>query len=59
LGNLLALRRLGRYGLLFIDGHTDFPQPSAEPNGEVASMDPALPRGTDRRRPTWKAVVPW
>ncbi len=24
LGNLLALRRRGRYGLLFIDGHADF-----------------------------------
>ena len=24
IGNLLALRRLGRYGLFFIDGHADF-----------------------------------
>jgi arginase len=42
LGNLLALRRRGRYGLLFIDGHADFYQPAAEPNGEAASMDLAL-----------------
>ncbi|MDF2738404.1 MAG: arginase family hydrolase, arginase/agmainase/formiminoglutamate hydrolase [Nitrososphaeraceae archaeon] len=27
--NLLALRRLGRYGLFFIDGHADFYQPEA------------------------------
>jgi arginase len=45
LGNLLALRRRGRYGLLFIDGHADFYQPEAEPNGEVASMDLAIATG--------------
>jgi arginase len=45
LGNLLALRRRGRYGLLFIDGHADFYQPEAEPNGEAASMDLALVTG--------------
>ncbi|WP_406401039.1 arginase family protein [Streptomyces sp. NBC_00879] len=45
LGNLLALRRRGRYGLLFLDGHTDFYQPSAEPAGEVASMELALATG--------------
>jgi arginase len=45
LGTLLALRRRGRHGLLFIDGHADFYQPSAEPNGEAASMDLALATG--------------
>ncbi|MGW0816353.1 arginase family protein [Streptomyces viridiviolaceus] len=45
LGNLLALRRRGRHGLLFLDGHTDFYQPSAEPLGEVASMELALATG--------------
>jgi arginase len=45
LGNLLALRRRGRYGLLFLDGHADFYQPEAEPNGEVASMDLAIATG--------------
>jgi arginase len=45
LGNLLALRRRGRYGLLFIDGHADFYQPEAEPRGEAASMDLALATG--------------
>jgi arginase len=49
LGNLLALRRRGRYGLLFVDGHTDFYQPEAEPNGEVASMDLALATGRGPR----------
>jgi arginase len=45
LGSMLALRRRGRYGLLFIDGHADFFQPEAEPNGEGASMDLALVTG--------------
>src|SRR5262245_44187407 len=45
LGCLLALRRRGRYGLLFLDGHADFYQPDAEPNGEAASMDLALATG--------------
>ena len=45
LGTMLALRRRGRYGLLFIDGHADFYQPQAEPNGEAASMDLALATG--------------
>jgi arginase len=45
LGSLLALRRRGRHGLLFIDGHADFYQPDAEPNGEAASMDLALATG--------------
>ncbi len=45
LGNLLALRRRGRYGLLFLDGHADFYQPEAEPGGEAASMDLALATG--------------
>lgn len=45
LGNLLALKRRGRYGLLFMDGHADFYQPEAEPNGEAASMDLALATG--------------
>jgi arginase len=45
LGTMLALRRRGRYGLLFIDAHADFYQPEAEPNGEAASMDLALVTG--------------
>ncbi|WP_369244022.1 arginase family protein [Streptomyces sp. R41] len=52
LGNLLALRRRGHYGLLFLDGHTDFYQPSAEPNGEVASMELALATGRGPRQLT-------
>ncbi|WP_030243523.1 MULTISPECIES: arginase family protein [unclassified Streptomyces] len=49
LGDLLALRRRGRHGLLFLDGHTDFYQPSAEPAGEAASMELALATGRGPR----------
>ena len=45
LGSLLALRRRGRYGLLFLDGHADFAHPSEDPAGEAASMDLALATG--------------
>lgn len=45
IGNLLALRRLGRYGVFFIDGHADFYQPEASPTGEVADMDLAIVSG--------------
>lgn len=45
LGSALALRRRGRFGLLFIDGHADFYQPEVNPNGEAASMDLAFATG--------------
>lgn len=48
LGTRLALRTRGgadSVALLFIDGHTDFYQPSASPTGEVADMDLALATG--------------
>lgn len=44
LGSSLALRRRGRYGLLFLDGHADFYQPAAT-NGEAASSDLAFATG--------------
>jgi arginase len=47
LGAALALRRRGRYGLFFIDGHADFYSPESEPNGEVASMDLAVVTGRE------------
>lgn len=45
MGSALALKRRGRYGLLFIDGNADFFQPEANPNGEAASMDLAFATG--------------
>lgn len=45
IGNMLALRRKGRYGLFFLDGHADFYLPEVEPSGEVASMELAFVTG--------------
>jgi arginase len=45
IGTLLSLRRSGRYGLFFIDGHADFYQPQASTTGEVADMDLAIVSG--------------
>lgn len=45
LGSLLALRRLGRYGLFFLDGHPDFCLPENDAVGEMASMDLAIATG--------------
>jgi arginase len=45
IGPLLTLRRYGRYGLFFIDGHADFYQPEASATGEVADMDLAIVSG--------------
>jgi arginase len=45
LGSMLALKRRGRYGLLFIDGHADFYQIDVNPNGEAASMELAFATG--------------
>jgi arginase len=46
LGNMLGLKRLGRYGLFFIDGHSDFylPRPDLMDSG-VAGMDLAFATG--------------
>jgi len=45
LGCLLALRRKGRYGLYFFDGHADFYQPDISPSGETADMELGLAVG--------------
>jgi arginase len=44
-GCLLALRRRGRYGLLFVDGHQDLQTPSVSRTGGAAGMDLALSVG--------------
>ena len=45
-GNMLALRRLGRFGLAFLDGHLDFRHPgNSELVGAAAGADLALVTG--------------
>lgn len=45
IGVLLGLRKIGRYGLFFIDGHSDFYQPRASTTGEVADMELSVVSG--------------
>lgn len=45
IGCILGLRKMGRFGLFFLDGHTDFYQPQTSPNGEVADMELAFVSG--------------
>lgn len=45
LGNLLALQRRSRYGLVFLDGHHDLQTPTVSRTGGAAGMDLALAVG--------------
>jgi arginase len=45
LGSLLGLRKRGRIGLAFVDGHCDFALPSISATGGAAGMDLALAVG--------------
>lgn len=45
LGSLLGLRKRGRVGLAFVDGHCDFALPSISVTGGAAGMDLALAVG--------------
>ncbi|MDX1435949.1 MAG: arginase family protein [Anaerolineales bacterium] len=45
LGCMLASRRLGHFGLMFLDGHTDFGTPETSLTGGAAGMDLALACG--------------
>jgi arginase len=45
LGSLIGLRKIGRFGLVFIDGHTDFHTPDTSRSAGAAGMDLALATG--------------
>jgi arginase len=45
LGPMLALRRRGRFGLVYLDGHTDLQSPETSRSGGAAGMDLALVTG--------------
>ena len=53
IGTMLALRRRGRYGLAFLDGHLDFRHPGNSPSvGAAAGEDLALVTGRGPRELT-------
>lgn len=45
IGNCLALKSLGEFGLFFIDGHTDYIWPELSLSGGAAGMDLAIVTG--------------
>lgn len=50
IGTMLALKQRGRYGLFFVDGHTDYIPPSLSTTGGVAGMDLAIVAGMGDER---------
>ena len=45
IGNMLALKKTGKYGLFFLDGHTDFMLPALSQTKAAAGMDLAIVTG--------------
>jgi arginase len=45
IGNALALREAGRFGLFFLDGHHDYMSPAESQTGGAAGMDLAIVTG--------------
>ena len=45
IGNAIALRQKGEYGLFFLDGHTDYILPEISKSGGAAGMDLAIATG--------------
>jgi arginase len=45
LGIMPGLKKIGSYGLVFLDAHADFYAPEQSPTGEVADMDLAIVTG--------------
>ncbi|QNK63989.1 arginase family protein [Pedobacter sp. PAMC26386] len=52
IGNALAFKELGNYGLFFLDGHTDFMLPEHSQTKAAAGMDLAITTGTGHDRLT-------
>jgi len=52
IGNALALKQLGNYGLFYLDGHTDYMLPELSSTGGVAGMDLAIVKGNGHHRLT-------
>ena len=52
IGNALALKNKGVYGLFFLDGHTDFMWPSLSQTAGAAGMDLAIVTGSGHEKLT-------
>lgn len=52
IGNAIALRKIGTFGLFYLDGHTDYIPPQLSPSGGVAGMDLAIVSGLGHEKLT-------
>lgn len=52
IGTAVALKKLGNFGLFYLDGHTDFILPQLSPSGGVAGMDLAIVAGMGHEKLT-------
>ncbi|MCQ9639013.1 arginase family protein [Chryseobacterium sp. WG14] len=52
IGTAVALKKLGNFGLFYLDGHTDFIPPELSESGGVAGMDLAIVSGTGHEKLT-------
>lgn len=52
IGNAIALKKLGNFGLFYLDGHTDYIPPQLSPSGGVAGMDLAIVSGLGHEKLT-------
>ncbi|SDR06651.1 arginase [Chryseobacterium soldanellicola] len=52
IGNAVALKKLGNYGLFYLDGHTDYIPPQLSTSGGVAGMDLAIVAGLGHEKLT-------
>ncbi|MDH5032986.1 MULTISPECIES: arginase family protein [Chryseobacterium] len=52
IGNAMALKKVGDFGLFYLDGHTDFIPPELSETGGAAGMDLAIITGTGHEKLT-------
>ncbi|MDR4950804.1 arginase family protein [Chryseobacterium sp. ES2] len=52
IGNAIALKKTGNFGLFYLDGHTDFILPELSETGGAAGMDLAIITGTGHQKLT-------
>lgn len=52
IGNAIALKKLGNFGLFYLDGHTDYIPPRLSPSGGAAGMDLAIVSGLGHEKLT-------
>lgn len=52
IGSAIALKKLGNFGLFYLDGHTDYIPPQLSPSGGVAGMDLAIVSGLGHEKLT-------